>query len=320
MKKNYTVSLAKGIGIFGVVAHHLANRRFAESERPWIGLIGDISGWAVPLFIVVAGYLHGLSELTLTQNKPHFLISRIKRLIVPYILISFIYAVLYCLLITFGALSDPSVNNPKWYMLWFSSLTLNSGIGEQLYFLPLLFFISTASFFILSICQNRASLAVVVSFLVFITLTFLPKYESPIFQWSWQHISVCILIYLVGHQLSNGRTYEALYFAAASFACVLLLNFKLHDYYNFVFALALFSGLLSLSMRIRYIEVVGDASGTIFLYHTPFFIQSLLVLAATKLNSSLHIFSAYLIMLFTITFFTIFHFKAKGLGLSKITY
>ena len=78
MKKNYAVSLAKGVGIFGVVAHHLANRRFGEFERSWIGIAGGICNWAVPLFIIVAGYLHGLSELKQKRSLSHFVVSRAR--------------------------------------------------------------------------------------------------------------------------------------------------------------------------------------------------------------------------------------------------
>ena len=104
-------------------------------------------------------------------------------------MVSFIYAVLYCLLIRFGALSDPSVSSPKWHDFWFSSLTLNNGIGEQLYFLPLLFIVSAVAYLMILFCRNVVSRAVLMGVFLFVGLLFIPETASPIFKWSWQHFT-----------------------------------------------------------------------------------------------------------------------------------
>ncbi|MFT3780949.1 MAG: acyltransferase [Nibricoccus sp.] len=310
MKKDYAVSIAKGIGIIGVVAHHLANRRFPEVERSWIALPGQLCLWAVPLFIVVSGYLHAGSHARHPTPPGVFLLARVRRLLIPYAIISLVYAIVYSLLIRAGLLNDALGEPAAWYKLWWGSLTLNGGVGEQLYFLPLLFVVSMAALLPLTLVRYTpgpllfmAAILVAAPFLRPDLLAQIPGHMV----WPWDRFVAGVGLYLVGFLLQVQPTWRLRLFsvtvvlvAAAAFAGRTTAA-------HFLFSVVIFAGLLLSKPRARPLELTGDASGTIFLYHTPFFLQPLLVLIATKTPASWHVLLAMVALLGTVAFFTIAH-------------
>ncbi|OAM91475.1 acyltransferase [Termitidicoccus mucosus] len=318
MDKNYSVLIAKGIAIIGVVAHHIANRRFPEPERGEIAMLGLILGQPITMFFCASGYLHALSR----ARKPDasfwpFITARARRLLIPFVIIALVYSVVYTQLVGTGLLSDALGTSQPWWKKWFATLTCSpGGVGEQLYFLPLLFLVTVSAAGFLAVSRNRVEwvfpLACVLIATAFLTPGFYELLPGrPILP--WHRLAECVGIYLLGYTMAArpgwvawlGGTAAAL--AAGAWAAGRM------DAFHCVFWIVLFSAALISKVRFRPLEIIGQASGTIYIYHTPFILQPLLVIVATQAPRAWQVPLAFLSMAGVIVFLTAAHiFLLKG--------
>ena len=311
MQKNSAVSIFKGLAILGVVAHHLANRRFAEPMRSEIGWLGGVTDWVVPAFILVSGYLHGLSHARKPVGFQNFGMSRARRLMLPFVIVGIVYGILYTVLIDTGLLTDPNgLKDTAWWQRCWACLTLQSGgVGEQLYFFPLLFVISIVAVILLTALRYQAKgvIAGAVGMFLLAVLMACSNLRDYSFIWPMDRLAYAIGLYLVGFSMS-GHKQETRYWAWMAAGLVILFLFmgKL-SLVQLVVPVLLLTGLLALNAGCAPLERVGEASGTIFLYHTPFVLQPLLILIAVKVPAHFQVVGAYGAGLTVILVFTLIH-------------
>jgi acyltransferase len=318
MDKNYSVLIAKGIAIIGVVAHHIANRRFPEPERGEIAMPGLILDRSVTMFFCASGYLRALSH----ARKPDapfwpFITSRAQRLLILFAIIALAYPVVYTRLVSTGLLSDALGTPQPWWEKWFAMLTCSpGGVGEQLYFLPLLFLVTASSAGLLAALRNRVGwvfpLACVLIATAFLTPGFyelLPgRPISP-----WHRLAECVGIYLVGYTMAARPGWVAWLGGTAVAPAAVAWAAGRMDAFHCVFWIALFSAVLIPKVRFWPLETIGRASGTVYIHHTPFLIQPLPGVGATQAPHDWHVPLAFLSMAGVIVFLTAAHiFLLKG--------
>jgi peptidoglycan/LPS O-acetylase OafA/YrhL len=145
------LDLGKGISAFAVVLIHSAHDFAAQGY--WSGRIEKFFGFAVPFFLATAFYL--FIQKNYYSSQPFFLKSRLKSLIIPYI----VWTIIYCL-----ARSSKYILKGDWQKLTalFTDYTgiIFFGISSaQLYFIPLLIAgIIIATFLLKKVFTNQLKL------------------------------------------------------------------------------------------------------------------------------------------------------------------
>lgn len=162
MKQQFEfLNIMRGFAIIAVVYIHASCLFLNEHTNGLFTLFSFISRFSVPLFIMIAGFLHAAIPPNNRISKwPFFSLLKKKftRLMVPYLIFSFIYLVVRI------ALENNSFTKsmiPVKYSDLQSFLSaiflVNKNPAGQLYYLPLLFFIIIAFSFIEYIMQRRLS-------------------------------------------------------------------------------------------------------------------------------------------------------------------
>lgn len=285
MTKNNGILFIKGLAIIGVVVQHLHNRRFMPETLYWTDSVALLFCWCVLAFFAVSGWLHALSEQKHGRSFGDFLVSRIKRLLVPFFLLILLYAICFQIIQRMGVVEMRGVMSESFLgkvgaSLW--PINSQKSVGEQLYFLPLLFCISVLVCALAYIGKRRAVLFLtVVAFLVGIcrySHSLNTGFSLGVFVWGLFSYGAGYLI----HYFPSTKRNLLLTFIAA----------------GLVFLAAGPLGLLKLVAIVLLILLpwlekfpaslltkFGEASGTIYIYHTPFIIQPLLILVAARMHS-----------------------------------
>lgn len=146
--KDKAILVIKAIAIIGVVLHHITNRRLPADTRTIVDVGPQIFSWAVLAFFACAGWLHGQSEARSPKTLTAFVSQRAKRLLLPFAVLTLIYATVWQVL---ACLPIPGIGvklAPDFGTKLVQSLPWRGDyqpVAEQLYFLPLLFVISVSA-------------------------------------------------------------------------------------------------------------------------------------------------------------------------------
>lgn len=268
----------KGVAIVGVAFHHIANRRFDPQANDWLKVLSFSFDWCVLAFFCVSGYLHALSDQKGKKSMVDFITKRAYRLLVPFVLLVIFYSLIWQLLEVLhvpgiGLKIPPDFIGKILASLW----PVKEPVAEQLYFLPMLFAVS-----VLFVLVQRAlglygiaavTLATFLAGLILFPMAFTGFYLG-VFIWA-------LCFYASGYLLYHfhARRKQAGLVVLAS-AVVLIIFNGVPGLIHFIpFALLCFGTLLALD-RIPLLVSTGEASGTIYIYHTPFLIQPLVIVAS----------------------------------------
>ena len=139
-KKNNIFSIMKGLAITGVVAGHIGFEK----------LDIFVNYWHLPTFFFVSGYF--LKEKYIINGK-EFLVSRLKRLLLPFILYAVIALLLHNSLINLGVIGGCRYVESDYWMeirriLFLSS---NEELIGAMWFLPALFLVTCISWCLLKL-------------------------------------------------------------------------------------------------------------------------------------------------------------------------
>lgn len=293
-EKNQAVLIAKGIAIIGVVSHHIANRRFDAPERDQIAMLGLLLDRSVTMFFCASGYLRALSH----ARKPDtpffpFILSRGRRLLISFVVISFAYSVLYTLLVRAHLLTDGLGAAQPWWQKWIATLTCSpGGVGEQLYFLPMLFLVTALSAGLLMAIRHRTEYAFPIACVLILTAFWASDFLNalpgrPVT--SWSRLAECVGVYLVGFALASRPQWTPWIGGAAAVLSTTSWAAGRMDAMHCIFWIALFSAVIVTKVRFQPLESIGRASATIYIYHTPFLLQPLLVIAAAMAPRAWHV-------------------------------
>ena len=282
--KDRTILAIKGLAIIGVAFHHVMNRRFDQQASDWLQVLVTLFDWCVLAFFCVSGYLHALSDSRKVRSVREFTKLRFYRLLIPYIVLILLYS---CIWQVVQALHIPNIGAkiPEDFIgkirnaLW----PVDNEVAQQLYYLPLLFAVSVL-LALIQFCLRLSGLWAA-SLLTFgAGLRYFPAsftgFSLGVFLWA-------ICFYAAGYLLFHYRKERT------AIRVILLASTIL---------LVLFSGYLGLVRCVPFwlltegswlkldqapvLPALGDASGTIYIYHTPFIIQPLAI-AATYLHGPL---------------------------------
>jgi hypothetical protein len=282
--KDRTILAIKGLAIIGVVFHHIANRRLDHQAAGWLQVLIVLFNWCVLAFFCISGYLQALSDSKRTRPVWEFTQVRFNRLVVPYILLIILYASIWQIIQAFH-IPNIAVKIPNDFFgkmrdsLW----PVDNQVAQQLYFFPLLFVVSL----ILVIIQSRIGLfgmwaASLITFGV--GLKFFPAsftgFSLGVFLWA-------ICFYASGYLLFHYRTQKASIRVILFAFTLLLVIFS--GYLGIIRCLPLWLIAEGAFLRLDHTPLLGrlgEASGTIYIYHTPFIIQPLAI-AATYLHGPL---------------------------------
>ena len=278
--KDRTILAVKGLAIIGVVYHHLGTRRLDPEVLEWANVIVHQVRWCVLAFIMISGYLQAMSDAKKVRTFFVFTKTRVFRLLVPFFLLVFFYSCIWQFL---QALHIPNiaVKIPPAFLdklrtaLW----PVDSQVAEQLYFFPLLFGISIT----LVIVQKLAGIygmwiaAVIAGAAGLIYYpTELTSFTFGVFTWGLSFYAAGYLLYHYRDRTTAIRV-ALLLVTALVIAC--------EGWQGFIRSVPLWllaEGTTLRIDRVPFLVALGEASGTIYIYHTPFLVR-FLIIAATFL-------------------------------------
>lgn len=283
-QRNAAVDDLKGIAILGVVLHHLGNRRLGPQFATDLQTVVLWFSWSVSAFIFLAGWLRAKS----IREYPvvELIRRRARRLLVPYLVVGILYAAL-AQIIQRGGLADRNPSAPPDFAgKLFTVLRGDPAYGEQLYFFPLLFVIEAIFIVVHAAMRGRsgalltlAASAGTLSSLLLITHTKLPTTGL-----SKMMVLAGLFQYALGYLIGMANTNAWARRVAASTSVVLILAAGAAWRWDLAVPfvpIALFFVLNSFRLNNPAwspFRLLGAASATIFLFHTPFVLQSLIVL------------------------------------------
>lgn len=314
-KKSREIITIKAFAIIGVVFHHIANRRFPEDVQNSINILPLLFSWAVLTFIGTAGWLHASSAKRGTKNIGDFVLLRAQRLLAPYLILTISYSVIWQLLhFAVGDKVGTRLPSTFWEKLWGSLSLGGEPVGEQLYFFPLLFLISVGVHATLTIA-GRWGVAVLGLITLAIGLILWPQAANT----GFSPAVLCFgsFSYAAGYVMYDYRA-RALRHIAVLVCTVVMLSFMGYAAIPKVLALIIIATpQLFTCLSSRLTDLVGEASGTVFAYHTPFIIQPLII-ATTFLPPAFWIPGALASALASIALCTMLYHGAKGTSFKKL--
>jgi hypothetical protein len=281
--KDRTILAIKGLAIIGVLFHHLINRRHDPQAADWIRVLLTLFNWCVLGFICVSGYLHAWSDSRRLKAVAEFTLLRFNRLMVPWLLLIVVFALIWQTLQALH-ISNIAVKIPPDFLskIVVSLWPVDATVGEQLYYFPILFAASVVMVLIRSLL-GLVGVAALSAITFTAGLAFFPDsftgFRLGVFLWS-------LCFYAAGYLLFSYRTKAGHVRVTLIVGTVILVLFS--GYEGIIRCLPLWmiaeGSFLKLS-AIPGLPGLGEASGTIYIYHTPFLIQPL-VIASTYLHGA----------------------------------
>jgi hypothetical protein len=279
--KDQTILAIKGLAIIGVVFHHLVNRREDHQSAQWVLILVALFHWCVLAFIGVSGYLHAWSDSRRVKSVGEFVQQRFIRLMVPWVCLIVGFALIWQTLQllhvpNIGVKIPPSFFSKIAVSLW----PVTATVGEQLYYLPILFGASVIFTIVHRVLGTLGVLALVVATFV-AGLAYFPN-EFTAFRLGMLIWAICF--YAAGYLLFQYR--EKVGHIRMTLIVATAFLFFFNGHYGVLGSVPLW--LIVEGSRLRLAGIpglpsLGEASGTIYIYHTPFIIQTL-VIAATYLH------------------------------------
>jgi acyltransferase len=309
----------KGICIIGVVSHHMNNRRFAPDARQILDFIpSQLFPWVVLAFMLAAGYLQSVSDKNRGSSDAglwQLVKRRARRLLVPFLVLAGVYslAAVAWAQTGLGGEMGPSSFLVCWtrtvFAIWFmmNGQPAGGGIGEQLYFFPLLFLTSVMCGLGLRLLPSEGAktLLVAVLWLGVLVNAGLKHFEPGM-------LSMSSLFYLTGYVMRLNQDYCAW----MGFGCALLIILMAVADPPSVRLLAapllLMLAAIRSTLTWRPIMALGDAAGTIFAYHVPLLLTPLLHLSARLATWEAQLAAAFGSAASVIVALTWLHSRLKG--------
>ena len=284
------VDVLKGLAIIGVVLHHVKNRRFdAAVQEQLLGVI-HVMAWAVYAFLFASGHLHALSRRQ--EGAGEFIWRRAVRLLVPYLWLGALYAVVFQVIQNLGLVAyDPTRIEPT-LLGKLKSLVLcdqDHVIGEQLYFFVLLFGVSSAFVLLLQISGSVWFVAWLVGALFVGLVAMMAMRPLPLATTglSREMLLGALLQYALGYLLGKTREARARWQwapvagVAVGGALALVSRGAGYSWVMLFVPLALYLALDQVGTGARGfapLSALGQMSGAVFAFHTPFILQPLLII------------------------------------------
>lgn len=233
-KRDNSIDIAKGIGIFLMVVGHTTSNKI---------ILQWIYSFHMPLFFFLSGVFH-------LQGKSYkeFLEKKVKTLLVPYFFFSIVLFLFFLLVsknIGFSVEENLSIKENFIGIFLANDMKGISQMswGGQLWFLPALFLIENIYYFF---CKFKGKIRIVLVICCLIINLILNEFININIPWSWLTVLIAINFYAFGHLFKD----------------YILLKNKLKNVYLIIF--------LGLNLLTGYyndkIDMYSNAYGNIFLF------------------------------------------------------
>ncbi|AHF94949.1 hypothetical protein OPIT5_30860 [Opitutaceae bacterium TAV5] len=280
-KTDGAIHALKGIAIVGVIFHHVQNRRFSSEMNAAIEILPALFSWCVLLFFAISGWLHSLAEERNPKTIGMFLRNRTRRLLVPFAALVLLYAAMWQVVQAMG-IGDMGARLSTSF--WTKIVQSVPGcdynpVAEQLYFLPILFIVGS----VIHLSFRLLGLGGV---------------------WGCTLGGAFAGMILTPDSGNTGPSSGVILFGGFCYAS----GFLMHRYRNFSYRIAVVLAVALLFFLVLGIEglpkvvpllmiecmhqtglskitpvcLAGEASGTIYAYHTPFILAPLVILVAQR--------------------------------------
>ncbi|MCE0483908.1 MAG: acyltransferase [Methylacidiphilales bacterium] len=300
----------KGVAIFGVAVHHIANRRFDPQANHWLGFLSFSFDWCVLAFFCVSGYLHALSDQKRKKPATDFIIKRARRLLAPFVLLVIFYACIWQLL-EILKIPDIATKVPSGFFdkiitsLW----PVYHPVAEQLYFLPMLFGASVL-FILIQRALGLYGVATLAAGTFLTGLILFPGaftgFTLGVFIWGLCFYAGGYLLY----QFRDQKKRVEIVVLVVSLALIVATG-AAGVVHAVPLLLICYGSWLALDRSSLLINT-GEASGTIYIYHTPFLIQPLVIIASHFHSAPLQVLGGIVAALISIALCYALHFSLKG--------
>lgn len=144
LKNIHAIEIARSFAILAVIAIHSGSLFLADHADAVLGRALFAARFAVPLFIMISGYLHKKREDSVPRPTyfKSYLIKRFKRIIVPYLLFSALYMAIRVVIEQSQFLqSFVEIKYDSLESIAAAIFLVKENPAGHLYFLPLLFFV-----------------------------------------------------------------------------------------------------------------------------------------------------------------------------------
>lgn len=278
--KDRTIFALKGVAIAGVLLHHIQNRKFSAEITGQLNVLSEIFAWCVLLFIATSGWLHGASEEKKGRTIRDFILNRCRRLLLPFLLLIVLYAAIRQGLQLFGLQDGGGRISPRFITKVLESFPFIPGVpynpvAGQLYFLPLLFVISCVTHTVHVLFDARGVLACSLLSLS-AGVYFTP--DAPNTGFSLGMILFGLFCYSAGFAMYRWRAVKNRSIGVVLISVAVVCVLGLAGLPKVVPLLLLECMYFSRLGSVPLLDKVGEASGTIYAYHSPFILNPLIIL------------------------------------------
>ncbi len=307
--KSRAVLGIKALAIIGVAFHHIRNRRFDPATLEAIAILPSLFSWSLLTFIGVSGWLHAISEEKSPRGFLSFTKQRAVRLLLPYSALVFAYALAWHVIQAAGLSNIGIKQNPSFLGKIYHTIPLleYEPVAEQLYFLPLLFSISIFVHAAVK-CHSSFGPALAGSISLLLGMVLTPNSRNTGFNLGILFFGTCS--YAFGFLLYLNRHNPWRYALVSGISITLAFALGTNGFAKFIpLVLMCFIPIFD-KVSIPVFNWIGEASGTIFAYHTPFILQPLILLSAA-LPSNLHVAGAIMAALLAVAMCGAMHHGLK---------
>ena len=276
--KDRTILAFKGLAIIGVVFHHIANRRLTVEAGDWTREMIFLFDWCVFAFFCGSGYLQALSDSRKHRSFGEFARVRFSRLIVPWVLLALFYTCLWqgvqaLHFANIGVRVPPTFVGKLEDVFW----PVDSTVAQQLYYFPLLFAVSL----VLVVVQLRLGVGGMGASAWIAAVVGLAYFPHDFTGFSWGVLVWALSFYSCGYLLFRYRAEKrALRAALIAFTVIVILFSGVYGVIRCIPLWLLAEGPAIRLDRAPLLPRLGEASGTIYIYHTPFVIMPLAISAS----------------------------------------
>jgi len=310
MNKDQGILILKAVAIIGVVFHHIHNRRLDSEARAWLSFLPPLFSWCVLMFLAISGWLHALSDERKTKPVGEVLSSRTFRLLVPFGALVVCYAIVWQTLQYIGAVPSGGDVPPGFIekILW-SFWPVQQTVADQLYFLPMLFAISLIVYAVLRfggpgiLCV--LTLCAFVTGLMFFSSSPNTGFLPGVFVWG-------LFSYAGGFLLFRFKARREVLFLVICVSAVTVLVVGASGLAK-VFPLIMLASMRGLRLAsVPLLPLLGEASGTVYLYHQPFLLQGMLIAVAKLPTWQLQVLAAIAASAFAMAICCAMYFALKS--------
>ncbi len=151
------IDIARFFGISGVLAIHASALYASKVDSGSVYILNQFSRFAVPLFIVISGFLHKRqpSVQAIRESMPSIILNKAKRLLIPYLSFSVLYLFIRIVIEHSGYFNNLfTMRDDDIASVLRAIFLVRDNPAGHLYFLPLLFFTTVLFIFMELLIKN----------------------------------------------------------------------------------------------------------------------------------------------------------------------